>query len=334
MLPILQSQLINTTVTDTLKQAQAPADSLVSLKEVSRAVISGNGDSLDYHYIISSWLSNVINFGIRVVIAILVFFLCRWVMRRFVRWFRKRSIRHEANPGLTTFLVSLFNVLFVIAALIISINILGFESVSFAALLASMGIAIGAALSGQLQNLAAGVIILLTKPFKVGDWIEAEGEEGTVENITIFYTSLRSVSNSTVYIPNAKLTSNKLVNSTEPTTRRCQWIVGVTYGSDLEQVKKVMRAQVENDARVDTKQPILLVCREFADSSVKVMMRAWTSNNDYWDLYWEVNERLYNAFNKEGIQFAFPTVTLYNTEVPTYHEDTNISKNKDANSIG
>lgn len=296
--------------------ATAAADSLSTLQGVTKSVLAGNTASIDFGELVAVWLSKLVNFGIRVVIALIVFYVGRRVLKWFVAWFRRRMTRRSANPGLISFLASLFKVLFYVLILIVSVNILGFESVSFAALLAAAGVAIGAALSGQLQNLAAGVVLLVTKPFKVGDYIEAQGIEGTVSDIAIFYTTLKTIDNSSIYMPNARLTTDKLRNTSDQTTRRCQWVMGVEYGTDLEKAKAVMLAQIAEDNRILPDIPVLMVLRELSESSVKLMLRAWCKNDDYWALTWEVNDRIYKAFQEQDIPFAFPSLKVYSGDVP------------------
>lgn len=310
-MPNTTTILTNAAAQHTAQQMAAEADSTKNIVALGEKIITGDTKGLDFKAMLDHWLEQAIGFGIRVVIAFIVFYIFRWVIKALVKWFRKWMNYRHVSPGLTSFLSSLFHGLAFVLLIIVLVEILGIKSVSFAALMAALGVAIGAALSGQLQNLAAGVVILTTRPFRVGDWIESKGAEGTVTDISIFYTTLHSIDNSSIHIPNAVVTSDKIINTSSQTTRRCQWIMGVEYNTDVDMVKQTMLSVIDGDKRILSNPPVLVVVRELADSSVNVMMRAWCNSEDYWPLMWEVNEKLYKVFNDKKISFAFPSMTIY-----------------------
>lgn len=301
---LLQPQVADST-TETLDSVKTVAD------EVTQLIASKELSSDTFAQFLSDWLTRLVDFGLRVVIAFVVYFLFRRLAKWVIGWFKRTMARRNADPGLISFLSSVFHGLALIIILIVLVDILGFKSVSFAALLAAMGVAIGAALSGQLQNLAAGVVILATKPFRVGDWVIAKDEEGEVSDISIFYTTITSIDQSAVRIPNSLLTSDKVINTSFRALRRCQWVVTIPYGGDVDLAKATMLSTVENDPRFKKDPPYLIVVRELADSGVKVMLRAYCDNDLYWNLYWENNERIYKAFQEKQIPFALHAVKLY-----------------------
>lgn len=294
-----------------LDSLSAKAPDSTSLRTLSEKVAKGQLHGIDLVDLGYTWLTKLINFGIKVFIALIIFYIGRFLIKAFIKVFRARMHHRKVSHGVTSFLSSLLSGLGYLLVIIVAVNIIGFQSVSFAALLAAAGVAIGAALSGQLQNLASGVVLLTTRPFHVGDWIEANSGQGTVVDISIFYTTLQTVDNAQIYVPNSKLTSDSLKNTDSQSTRRCQWVVGVEYGTDIAVAKEVMKRQIENDPRLLKTKPILLVLKELGSSSVNIMMRAWCKKEDYWEFTWDVNARIYDAFNEAGLSFAFPSLTVY-----------------------
>lgn len=293
---------------------EMPSDSTSLLGNLSNKLTASEHSWFNIKEIAGEWLTQIINFGLRVVIALVVFYLFRRGVRFLLGWFKRYLIKKNIDAGLTSFLSSVLHGLSFIVLLLILIDILGFKSVSFAALMAAVGVAIGAALSGQLQNLASGVVILATRPFRVGDWIIAQGEEGSVTDISIFYTTLLGVDNSSVHIPNAVLTSNKLINTSSEGLRRCQWVVDIEYGANVDKAKQALQELVEAESRFCKNPAMLIVVRELSESSVKVMLRAWCNNVDYWSLIWSMNERIYKCFQERNIPFAFPSLKIYQDE--------------------
>ena len=289
----------------------ASSDSVGVVSQVEEKLLAAKNSGFNFKEMLGEWLTSIINFGLRVVIALVVFYLFRRAIKYLLSLFKRRLAKRNIDSGLASFLSSVLHGLAFVVLVLLLIDILGFKSVSFAALMAAVGVALGAALSGQLQNLAAGVVILATRPFKVGDWIVAKGEEGTVTEISIFYTTLLGVDNSSIHIPNAVLTSDKLKNTSSETLRRCQWVVDIEYGADVALAKKTLNELVESDNRFKKDPAPLIVVRELADSSVKVMLRAWCANNDFWTLIWEMNEKIYQEFQQKQIPFAFPSITVY-----------------------
>ena len=260
---------------------------------------------------IESWLDGAINFGLRVLLVIVLFWLgrivIRWIGRLFDKFLRRRSFDGVA----VTLLDSLFTALLYVTLGIILASILGVKSVSFAAVLASMGLAVGMALSGQLQNLAGGVIIMVTKPFGIGDFISAQGVEGTVRAVRLFHTEVLTPDNKAVFIPNGTLSSSLVTNFSHEEIRRVEWTIGIEYDEDYQRVRQVILALLQQDQRILTTPEPTIVLHKLNDSSVDILVRAWVASGDVWPVFWDFNERVYADFNAKGIGFPFPQLTVH-----------------------
>ena len=219
--------------------------------------------------------------------------------------------RRKVDAGVQSFVRSLVNILLMILLVIAVISKLGIETTSFAALLASAGVAIGMALSGNLQNFAGGLIILIFRPYKVGDWIEAQGESGSVKEIQIFHTILTTADNKVVYIPNGSASSGTIVNYSREETRRVDWTVGVEYGEHFDRVEETVRSILAADKRILDKPAPTVGLSALDASSVNIVIRVWVNNSDYWGVYYDVQRAIYEEFNKAGINFPFPQLTIH-----------------------
>lgn len=301
-LPLLSAVLpVDSTATTQLTSALGTATQPLELdvtKWFSRAMMN-------------DWLNSGINFGIRVVLAILLFLIGRWVIRRLLRVFERILKRREIDGVAVTLLGSVLTALLHIALFLTLGGVLGVKSVSFAAVLASMGLAVGMALSGQLQNLAGGVIIMVTKPFSIGDYILAQTAEGSVRAVSLFYTEILTPDNKRIFIPNGVLSSGVVVNYSHEETRRVEWTIGVEYDEDFARVRSAIESLLATDDRVlKTPEPVI-VLHNLNSSSVDVLVRAWVRSNDLWPVFWDFNRRVYEDFNKRGISFPFPQLTVH-----------------------
>lgn len=259
----------------------------------------------------NDWLNSGINFGIRVVLAILLFLIGRWVIRRLLRIFERILKRREIDGVAVTLLGSVLTALLYIALFLTLGGVLGVKSVSFAAVLASMGLAVGMALSGQLQNLAGGVIIMVTKPFSIGDYILAQTAEGSVRAVSLFYTEILTPDNKCIFIPNGVLSSGVVVNYSHEETRRIEWTIGIEYDEDFARVRSAIESLLESDERVLKTPEPTIVLHNLNSSSVDVLVRAWVRSEDLWPVFWDFNRRMYEDFNKRGISFPFPQLTVH-----------------------
>lgn len=265
-------------------------------------------------------IDKLANWGIEVgkdiIGAILIFIIGRFVIKQINRLVCKIIQKRKLEVSVETFLRSLLSILMNLILAFAIISKLGIETTSFAALLASAGVAVGMALSGNLSNFAGGLIILVFKPFKVGDYIDAETAKvsGTVKEIQIFHTVLATTDNKIVYVPNGTLSSNAITNYSRQSIRRAEWIVGVEYGEDMEKVKKTVESLIGADARILKDPSPLIAVNALSASSVDIIIRAWTKTGDYWDVYFDMNRKIYDTFNKEGIGFPFPQLTVHQSK--------------------
>ncbi|GHV48691.1 mechanosensitive ion channel protein [Bacteroidia bacterium] len=272
---------------------------------------------LDVQSDVNGMAENLFNQGVDVGLMVLkaaaIFLVGRLLINLLNKLVRRLMEKRGVEPSVKSFLASMINVLLIILLIISIIGALGIETTSFAALLASAGIAIGMALSGNLSNFAGGLIILLFKPFRVHDYILAQGTEGTVKEIQIFHTVLNTGDNKQVYIPNGALSSG-VVTNLNVDKRRIEWIFGVDYGTDYGQAKAIIEGLLANDARVLADPAPFIALHALADSSVNVIVRAWVEAPDYWAVYFDFNRTLYETFNAKGINFPFPQLTIHNAK--------------------
>lgn len=252
-----------------------------------------------------------IHAGEKIVVAIIVFIVGKLVIKLINKLLRRILSRKEVDEGVKTFLYSLTNILLTILLVVSVIGALGVNTASFAALLASAGVAIGMALSGNLQNFAGGLIILIFKPYKVGDFIEVQNVSGTVNAIQILNTVIITTDNKVIYVPNGSLSSGTIINYSRMELRRVDFVFGVDYGTDFSYVKTVVEELISEDGRIlDTPAP-LIALNELADSSVNVAVKVWVKNADYWGVYYDMNKNVYARFNEKGISFPFPQLTVH-----------------------
>lgn len=255
-----------------------------------------------------------ISFGKHIIIAFVIYFIGRMLVKLLNRLVTNALNRRNLDPAVKSFVGSTVNILLMVLLILSVIGALGVQMTSFAALLASAGMAIGMALSGNLQNFAGGLVILLLRPYKIGDFIELGEEKGTVKAIQIFNTILTTTDNKTIFIPNSSISNGILVNYSNQKTRRVDMIVGVEYGTDFYKVKSVLDDIVEKDNRILADPVPFIGIDALADSSVNFVVKVWTTTENYWDVYYDLNKVVYERFNKEGIGFPFPQLTIHKGE--------------------
>jgi len=256
--------------------------------------------------------NNIIyTYGPKLLGAIAVLIIGNYVIKLIINSFSKMLEKKKTDASLKPFLLSLVRILLKTMSVISVLGMLGVQMTSFIAVLGAAGLAVGMALSGTLQNFAGGVIILLFKPFKVGDYIDAQGHSGIVKEIQIFNTILLELDNKTVIIPNGPLSTGSMVNySTEP-TRRVDFTFGIAYGDSVDKARKILFQLFKEDKRILTDPASFVGLSEMADSSVNLTARAWVKGADYWDVFFDINEKTYNAFNAEGISIPFPQMDVH-----------------------
>lgn len=275
-------------------------------KEVIEAAKSGQVDQL-----IDQVTAMGLQAGKSLLLAVVVAVVGRYAIKFINKFVAGMLERRNVEPTVQSFLKSFVNILLVTLLIITVVGTLGVNTTSLAALLASAGLAVGMALSGNLQNLAGGLILLFFKPFKVGDFIEAQGVSGIVKAIQTFHTVLTTTDNKEMFIPNGPLSSGNVTNYTKNALRRVDFTVSVEYGTDVQKVKEVTLELLKADERIMQEPAPFIALKELASSSVDFTVRVWTKATDYWNVFFETNERIYAEFNKQGIKFPFPQLQIH-----------------------
>ncbi len=252
-----------------------------------------------------------VDVGKHILIALVVFVVGRILIGVINRLVARMLDRRRIDVSVQSFLRSLVKILLTVLLVVSVIGALGINTTSFAALLASAGVAIGMALSGNLQNFAGGLVVLLFKPYRVGDWIEAQGVQGKVEEIQIFHTLLTMADNKVVYVPNGSMSTAVIINYTRKETRRLEWTVGIDYGEQVEKARAAIADVLAGDSRVLADPAPFIAVSALADSSVNLVVRVWVKQEDYWAVFHETYRRIYDTFNERGIDFPFPQQTVH-----------------------
>ena len=248
---------------------------------------------------------------IKIVQVLLIWFVGRWILKRIVNLLKSVLVKHIDNESIRTFIISVIDVVVMILLIIMIISVLGVDTSSFIAIFASAGVAIGMALSGTLQNFAGGVMILLFRPFKVGDYIEAQGMAGTVKEIQIFNTVITTPDNKVIMLPNGPVSTGIINNYSREPKRRLDMTFSISYGNDFEKAKAVLQRIIAEDTRVlnDPAEPFI-VLGEMGASSIDIIVRVWCNQGDYWGMKFDLNKKVYETFPKEGLEFPFQTFTV------------------------
>jgi small conductance mechanosensitive channel len=252
-----------------------------------------------------------VEYGPRVIGAIVVFIIGLWVVKAITKAIGRAMDKSKLDVSLKPFLKGMINILLKAMLIISVLGMLGIEMTSFIAILGAAGLAVGLALSGTLQNFAGGVMILVFKPFKVGDFIDAQGYMGTVSQIQIFNTYLKTPDNKTIIIPNGGLSTSSMTNYSAEEKRRVDWTFGIAYGDDVDKARAVVKKLCDADARILKDPEVFIAVSELADSSVNFAVRAWVNAADYWGVFFDMNEKVYKTFNKEGLNIPFPQMDVH-----------------------
>lgn len=259
---------------------------------------------------IETWIDKAYNllleYGPKVLMAIVIWIIGVWIIKVVVKNVRKRLEKNDHDPSLKNFLTNMLDWVLKIVLILGVLSVVGFEPTSFAAIIAAAGLAIGLALQGSLANFAGGVLIMLFKPIKIGDYIEAQGEAGTVKEIEIFTTKLLSPDNKEIIIPNGALSNNNIVNYSSQPQRRIDMVFGVGYDSDIKQTKEILMQQLTSHPNVLQDPPPVVALTELADSSINFVARPWVKTENYWPTYFAIMENTKNALDAAGIEIPYP----------------------------
>lgn len=245
-------------------------------------------------------------YGLRIVAALVILILGRWLAKFIKRIIKKVMLKKGVELTLITFTADLAYVALLVFVLIAALGQLGIQTTSFIAVIGAAGLAIGLALQGSLSNFASGFLMILFRPFKVGDYIDGAGVSGTVEKIQIFTTQLQTPDNKTIIIPNSKLTSDNIVNYSAKGTRRLDLVFGIGYPDDIDKAKAAITALVMEDERIMKDPPAKIAVLSLGDSSVNFAVRPWVKSEDYWNVHFELTEKIKKRFDSDGISIPFP----------------------------
>ena len=266
---------------------------------------------MDTEKIISQLIEMSVNYGPKLLGAIAVLVIGTWVIKFLVKAMGKMLKKSGIDDSLASFLRTMAHTLMRVLLVLSVLSMLGIEMTSFIAILGAAGLAVGMALSGTLQNFAGGVIILIFKPYKVGDVIEANGYKGVVQAIQIFNTILKTPANQTVIIPNGEMSTSSMVNNTMGSDMCVEWVFSISYGDSFPKAKEVILNHLRSDSRVQQDRPPFVALLAMADSSINIVTRAWVNQDDYWGVFFDMNERIYTSFPQNGLFIPFPQMDVH-----------------------
>lgn len=245
-------------------------------------------------------------YGIKIIGALVIFFVGRWIAKLIRKLVDAQMAKRKIDETIARFLSNLIYIGLMTFIFIAILGILGIQTASFVAIIGAAGLAIGFALQGSLSNFAAGFLLILFRPFKKGDFIEAAGTAGIVEEIQIFTSILNTPDNKTIIIPNGKIMGDNITNYSANNTRRIDFVFGVGYGDNLQEVRNVLQMVAERDDRILKDPEPMIAVKELADSSVNFLLRVWVNTSDYWDVFFAVTETVKQRFDEENISIPFP----------------------------
>jgi small conductance mechanosensitive channel len=245
-------------------------------------------------------------YGLKIIAALIIFIIGRWVAKLIKNITEKVMEKKGVDPTLISFIGDITYFALLVFVILAALGQLGIQTTSFIAVIGAAGLAVGLALQGSLANFAAGFLMIIFRPFKVGDYIEGAGIAGTVESIQMFTTQLKTPDNKTVIVPNAKITGDNIVNWSSKGTRRVDLVIGIGYGDDIDKAKQIMMDVLTKDQRVLKDPAPQVAVLELADSSVNFVVRPWVNASDYWNVYFDTTEEIKKRFDQEGVSIPFP----------------------------
>ncbi len=267
--------------------------------------------SSDVSYWMEKGMDFISSFGLKLLGAIVVWIVGIWVIRLIVKGTNKALNRAKIDETLKPFLRTTIKTLLQILLIITVLGMLGVQMTSFIAFLGAAGLAIGMSLSGTLQNFAGGVMMLIFKPYRVGDFIDAQGYQGVVKEIQIFNTVLTTPDNKTIIIPNGGLSNSSLTNYSKQELRRVDWTFGIAYGDDVDKARETLNGLIKADERILGEPEPFIAVSALADSSVNMVVRVWVNGADYWNVFFDMNEKVYKQFKLDGLNIPFPQMDVH-----------------------
>ncbi len=250
-------------------------------------------------------------YGLKIVAAILFFIVGKWVVNKITQLVKRVMDKSKIDKTLVEFAESVVYFLLLVVVVLGSLSIVGINTTSFVAILGAAGLAVGLALQGSFSNIGAAVLIIVFRPFKVGDFVEAGGATGTVEDVSLFSTTIAPLDNRTIIVPNSKIIGGNITNFSQKENRRVDHVFGIGYGDDLKLAKEILMDMMVNDERVLQEPAPFVAVSELGDSSVNLITRAWVKSEDYWDVYFEQVEKVKLAFDEKGISIPYPQMDVH-----------------------
>lgn len=270
-----------------------------------------NLESLDVASLLEKGQELVALYGLKVVAAIVIFLIGKWLAKLVSNGVRKGMEARSVDPTLVGFTAAMVHYALIAFVIIATLGQLGIQTASFIAVLGAAGLAVGLALQGSLSNFAAGVLMVIFRPFRVGDYIEAGGTAGIVERIHIFQTELRSPDNKAIIVPNSGIMGGNIINYSRKEKRRVDLLVGVSYDAYLPDVKKVLEEVVAEDERVLKDEDTVIAVHAMADSAINLVVRPWVKTADFWPVYWDLTEKIKLRLDEKGIGIPYPQMDVH-----------------------
>ncbi len=307
--------MVNDTADSLAASAVSQVDSLAS-NPLAIVDLAQNISSIDISSLIIAIGGAVMPVLFKILLSLVIYYVGRWLIRRAIQIMEKGFVARDVEVSLRSFLKSMVNIVLYVLLILTIVQLLGINTTSLVAMLASAGLAIGMALSGTLQNFAGGVMVLFLKPYKVGDYITAQGQSGTVKEIMLFTTVLETFDGYMIFLPNSSISSSIIENFTYSGERRIVWNIGISYGDNYDTVRDAIMEIIDADKRIINdperagKKPSVILA-ELADSSVNLAARVWVKNEDYWSVMADVNEKIYKVLPEKGANFPFPQMDIH-----------------------
>jgi small conductance mechanosensitive channel len=269
-------------------------------------ILKDKEEPMNFNNIIPNLQEFAAFYGIKIIAAIIIFVVGRWIAKALKNVIKRMMAKGNVDEILVSFVGNLTYIALLAFVIIAALNQLGIQTTSFIAIIGAAGLAIGLALQGSLANFAAGVLMIIFRPFKVGDYIEGAGVAGAVEKVHIFTTQLKTPDNKTIIIPNAKIMGDNITNYSAKDTRRVDMVIGVGYGDDLKKVREILEDILAKDDRILKDPAPTIGVLELGDNSVNFAVRPWVKREDYWGAYFDVTETVKRRFDEEGISIPYP----------------------------
>jgi small conductance mechanosensitive channel len=253
----------------------------------------------------------ILSYSVKVLVALVILYLGRWLSKSLTRMLEKTLIHRKVDRAVVSFLSGIIQAAIMVATILIALSQVGIQTASFIAILGAAGLAIALALQGSLSNFASGVLIILFRPFRAGDFVDTAGVSGVVEKIEIFQTVLKSPDNKRIIVPNSQITGSAIVNFSAEKTRRVDLTVGISYDSDLKKAKQLLEQIIKADGRILAEPAAVIAVGALADSSVNILIRPWVNAADYWPVYWDTLEKIKLSFDEHQIVIPFPQMDVH-----------------------